>query len=136
MSTGSGVLVNNASSPGAAVAAGTDYGCGRSYGQGNCSRGDINSSINRPAGYDGHNLMGVAVAGADTMDLACKMGCDINRGSNGIALPSYANDTFQSSKTAKPIQLVQGCPCTKVAIGRQTTMTALERTSQSLKPTI
>jgi hypothetical protein len=106
----SGVLVHNASLPGPAVSAGTDYGCGKPSGQGNCSRGDINSNITRPAGYEGHHLIGVAEASADIMERACELGYDINRGNNGIALPSYANNTFPNLPDGQAESTSTGLP--------------------------
>ena len=72
-------------------------------GCGTLARGDINKNIvgGVPEGYAGHHLIGIAEAGKyDVMKKAAELGYDINRGNNGIALPTTI---AESLKTGLPL---------------------------------
>ncbi|MDT7780152.1 MAG: hypothetical protein QOC99_2664 [Acidobacteriota bacterium] len=59
---------------------------------GTLERGDINSNIEGgvPDGYAGHHLIPISSAkNFSVMERAAELGYDINRGSNGIALPRF-----------------------------------------------
>ena len=70
---------------------------------GTLARSDINKNIagGVPEGYAGHHLIGIAEAGKyDVMKKASELGYDINRGTNGIALPTTI---AESLKTGLPL---------------------------------
>ena len=104
----SGVLAHNASLPGPAVPAGKDYKCGNRSGNGNCGRGKLAISV--PSGYEGHHLIGITEAEMPIVQRACKLGYDINRKSNGIALPSYGNTTFPDLNDGQDESEATGLP--------------------------
>ena len=77
---------------------------------GTLERGDINSNIEGgvPEGYRGHHLIGVAEAqSSPVMAKAAELGYDINRGSNGIALPA---DAAESLETGLPLHTGRHLP--------------------------
>ncbi|RFA24172.1 hypothetical protein CAI21_22560, partial [Alkalilimnicola ehrlichii] len=70
---------------------------------GTLQRGNINANIvgGVPQGYAGHHLVGVAEANRfPVMHRAAELGYDINRGSNGIALPTTV---AESAATGLPL---------------------------------